>query len=69
MLDRIIFRRWRARNEESMNKQDDVYKTRSRCTSCTEWVIEGREHTCRVTGKTETHTNPAAPKPDPKTKP
>lgn len=52
-----------------MNKQDDVYKTRSRCTSCTEWVIEGREHTCRVTGKTETHTNPAAPKPDPKTKP
>lgn len=66
MLGRIILRRWRPRNEETMAKKDDTYATRSRCDACKEFVIEGRDHTCPRTGKTEEHTNPAAPKPDPK---
>ena len=50
----------------SRRKSDDTYATRSRCPWCREFVIEGREHTCSSTGKTDTHTNPAAPKDDPK---
>lgn len=39
---------------------------RSRCGTCGEFATEGENHTCPKTGKTETHTNPTAPKPDPK---
>lgn len=46
-------------------KESDTYATRSRCLSCAEFVIEGREHTCPRTGKKTTHENPAAPKPKP----
>lgn len=66
MLGRIILRRWRPRNEETMTKKNDTYATRSRCPLCREFVIEGRDHTCSRTGKTEKHENPAAPKSDPK---
>lgn len=46
-------------------KESDTYATRSRCPSCKEFVIEGREHTCPRTGVTKQHENPSAPKPKP----
>lgn len=66
MLGRIILRRWRPRNEETMSdKNRRTYGTRSRCATCGNFATEGENHTCPRTGKTKTHTNPAAPKPDP----
>lgn len=42
---------------------DDTYKTRSRCSKCSEFAIEGEAHECPVVGgDTKKHTNPAAPK-------
>lgn len=49
-----------------MSKRDNTYTTSSRCPICREFAYEGQPHTCSATGKTETHTNPAAPKPDEK---
>lgn len=66
MLGRIILRRWHPRNEETMTKRDDTYATRSRCPHCGDFAIEGQPHTCPSGRRVEKHTNPAAPKPDPK---
>ncbi len=50
-----------------MSKQGGTYgPPRSRCPWCEEFATEGEPHRCPSTGKTETHTNPAAPKDDKK---
>lgn len=47
-------------------RSDDTYKTRSRCPLCRVFAIEGEPHSCTVADKSVIHTNPAAPKPEPK---
>jgi hypothetical protein len=52
--------------ENAMARRDeDRYKTRSRCPACGEFATEGGLHTCPATEKTVRHENPAAPKPKP----